>query len=192
MRNGTCIDPASPRSRTYRRSASTVDAVVDVLNRSFRVALGAISIACATSIAAKTGPEANDARADGRWGGELGAGYSLPILPGPRVTPAAGVLLYAEDDCRHHFDDDGGNEARRDGTNGRYADRDLRNHTKVRAYGRVEATYSVPLVATFGVGARISDDIVPYGTVAFPIAPKLQLKGNVGDGYYAAGLRLGF
>lgn len=157
-----------------------------------RIALGAISIACATPAAAQIGLEANGARADGRWGGELGAGYSLPILPGLRLTPAAGVLIYAEDNGRYYIDDNGGNEACRDGTNGRYADKDLCNNTKVRAYGRVEATYSVPLVATFGVGARISDDIAPYGTVAFPIAPKLQLKGNVGEGYYAAGLRLGF
>lgn len=60
-----------------------------------------------------------------------------------------------------------------------------------RVYGKVEATYSVPLIATLGVGVRASeDDTTPYGTVALPIAPLLSLKGNVGDGYYALGLKL--
>lgn len=60
-----------------------------------------------------------------------------------------------------------------------------------RVYGKVEATYSVPLIATLGVGVRASeDDTTPYGTVALPIAPLFSLKGNVGDGYYALGLKL--
>ena len=61
----------------------------------------------------------------------------------------------------------------------------------VRVFGKVEATYSIPLLATIGAGVRVSDrDTTPYGTVALPLAPLLSLKGNVGDGYYALGLRL--
>ncbi|NJR79839.1 hypothetical protein [Sphingomonas corticis] len=60
-----------------------------------------------------------------------------------------------------------------------------------RVYGKVEATYAIPLLATIGVGVRAGeDDTTPYGTVALPLAPLLSLKGNVGDGYYALGLKL--
>ncbi|WP_230770211.1 hypothetical protein [Sphingomonas sp. Leaf4] len=162
------------------------------MNRLLGIALAAAAFGCAAPASAQVVLEANGARADGRWGGELGVGYDFSILPGLRVTPAVGALIYAEDNGRYYFYDNGGSEACRDSTNGRYADKELCSNTRLRAYGRVEATYSVPLVATFGVGARISDEVVPYGTVAFPIAPKINLKGNVGDGYYAAGLRLSF
>lgn len=158
-----------------------------------RIALPlAMAIGAASPAAAQIGIEANGARADGRWGGELGLGYSFALLSGLKVTPAAGALVYTEDNGRYYRDDNGGSTACRDRTNGRYADEALCDDTRLRAYGRIEATYSIPLVATIGIGARVSDEVVPYGTVAFPIAPKLQLKGNVGDGYYAAGLRLGF
>lgn len=152
----------------------------------------ALAAACATPAAAQIGVEANGARADGRWGGELGVGYAITLLPGLKVTPAAGALIYAEDNGRYYFYDNGGSRACRDSDTGRYADKDRCDNTRLRAYGRVEATYTIPLAMTLGVGARISDDVVPYGTIAFPIAPRLQLKGNAGDGYYAAGLRLGF
>ncbi len=99
-------------------------------------------------------------------------------------------MIYTQDNGRYYLDDNGGSEACRDNTNGRYVDKERCSNTYARAYDRVEATYSVPLVATLGIGARISDEIVPYGTIAFPIAPRIQLKGNVGDGYYAGGLRL--
>lgn len=160
------------------------------MNRIMGIAFVAIAVGCAAPANAQIVLEANGARADDRWGGELGVGYGLSILPGLKLTPAVGALIYAQDNGRYYIDDNGGSDACRDSTNGRYADKELCNNTRARAYGRVEATYSVPLVATFGVGARISDEVVPYGTVAFPIAPKFQLKGNVGDGYYAAGLRI--
>lgn len=156
------------------------------------VAVAAMTFGCVAPAGAQIVLEANGARADDRWGGELGVGYDFSLLPGLKVTPAVGALIYAEDNGRYYFYDNGGSDACRDSTNGRYADKDLCSNTRFRAYGRVEATYSVPLVATFGVGARISDEVVPYGTVAFPVAPKIQLKGNVGDGYYAAGLRVAF
>jgi hypothetical protein len=61
------------------------------------------------------------------------------------------------------------------------------------AYAKIEATYSIPLVAEVGGGARFSGDKVrPYGTVAVPLAPKISLKGNAGPKYYALGLKAGF
>lgn len=60
-------------------------------------------------------------------------------------------------------------------------------------YGRIEATYSLPASLTFGAGVRISgDDPRPYATVAMPLLPKVQVKGNLGPKYAAVGLRLGY
>lgn len=62
-----------------------------------------------------------------------------------------------------------------------------------RLYGRVEATYSVPASLTLGAGVRISRDSPrPYATVAMPLLPKFQIKGNIGPKYVAVGLRLGY
>lgn len=62
-----------------------------------------------------------------------------------------------------------------------------------KLYGRVEATYSLPVSATIGAGVRFSgDNTRPYATVAMPILPKLRAKGNVGPKYYAIGLTLGY
>ncbi len=62
-----------------------------------------------------------------------------------------------------------------------------------RLYGRVEATYSIPLSVTLGAGARVSsDEIRPYATLAMPLLPKLAVKGNAGPHYYTVGLTLGY
>jgi opacity protein-like surface antigen len=151
-----------------------------------------IALAASGPASAQVVIEANGARADSRWGGELGIGYSLPVLPRFKITPAVGALIYAEDNGRYYLDENGGNEACRDSQTGWYSDRDLCDNTRAKAYGRVEATYDVPLFATVGIGARIGDEVKPYGTVAVPLAPKIQLKGNAGDGYYSLGLRLNF
>lgn len=60
-------------------------------------------------------------------------------------------------------------------------------------YGRVEATYSIPLSVTIGAGVRVSEDNTrPYATLAIPFLPMLRAKANVGPHYYAGGLTLGF
>lgn len=62
-----------------------------------------------------------------------------------------------------------------------------------RLYGRIEATYSVPASLTFGAGVRISGDSPrPYATVALPLLPKVQVKGNAGPKYVAVGMKLGY
>ena len=152
----------------------------------------AVAIAGAAPASAQIGAELNGARADDRWGAELGLGYSIRLAPGFRITPAAGVLLYRGDNDRYYQDPNGGNERCRDSQTGRYASDSECNNTAVKPYGRVEATYSIPLSLTFGAGVRISGEVRPYGTVAFPVAPKFQLKGNAGPNYYAAGIRFGF
>jgi len=115
---------------------------------------------CATAAHAEgLGAEANYGRADGRWGTELGVGYSLDVA-GFSLTPAAGVFLR-----------DGGS----------------------RAYGRVEATYSIPASITIGAGVRFSGaNTRPYATVAMPLIPRVRLKGNLAPKYYTAGVTLGF
>lgn len=148
-------------------------------------------VAVATPAAAKVVVEANGARADGHWGGELGLGYAVGF-GGFKITPAVGALIYAGDNDRYFTDPNGGSSRCRDSANGQYADTDKCNNTAVKAYGRIEATYTVPASFTFGAGVRISDEVRPYGTIAFPLAPKLSLKGNAGPHYYAAGLHLGF
>lgn len=136
--------------------------------------------------------EANGARADGRWGGELGIGYSLG-LDGFSFTPIVGGFVYQGDNDRFYMDDNGGNPRCRDSLNGQYAADSECDNTVVRAYGKVEATYSISLGPELGGGVRVSKgNMAPYGTLAFPLAPMVKLKGNVGDGYYALGLRARF
>jgi hypothetical protein len=58
-----------------------------------RAALAAaLGIGAASAAQAGIGAEAMGARADGHWGGELGAGYSWG-LAGFSITPGAGVLV---------------------------------------------------------------------------------------------------
>lgn len=123
------------------------------------IAAAALAVGVAGTAQAGIGAEAMGARADGHWGGELGAGYALG-LGGFSITPGAGVLVA-------------------DGY--------------TRAYGRVEAAYQIPAVAKIGAGVRISGDHTrPYGTVALPLAPMFNIKGNVGPQYYAVGLTFGY
>ncbi|MET0363588.1 MAG: hypothetical protein ABW169_02945 [Sphingobium sp.] len=62
-----------------------------------------------------------------------------------------------------------------------------------RVYGRAEATYTLPASATVGVGVRISEERTrPYATLAFPIFPKIAVKGNAWSKYYTLGLTVGY
>jgi len=62
-----------------------------------------------------------------------------------------------------------------------------------RLYGRLEAGLSLPTLLTVGAGVRFSsDDPRPYATVAMPLVPKFQVKGNLGPKYAAIGATLGF
>jgi hypothetical protein len=63
---------------------------------------------------------------------------------------------------------------------------------ETKAYARAEAAFTVPGSVTVGVGVRIAEDARPYGTVAFPILPKVAIKGNVGDHYLAIGVKVGY
>lgn len=160
------------------------------MKKTVALAFTACALATAVPAAAQITVEGNGARADDRWGGELGIGYGFGAA-GFKLTPIIGALIYAGDNDRYREDDlSNGQTSCRDTTNGQFADDDRCNNTKADAYAKVEATYSIPLVATVGAGVRLSERrTTPYGTVALPLAPTIKLKGNVGDGYYALGLR---
>ncbi|HEU4961811.1 MAG TPA: hypothetical protein VFT56_15580 [Sphingomonas sp.] len=64
---------------------------------------------------------------------------------------------------------------------------------RTHLYGRLEAAYQIPLSVKVGAGLRITGDHArPYGTIAYPLLPKLKVKGNLGPKYYAVGLALGY
>lgn len=153
----------------------------------------ALAIQCVPASANGIMLEANGARAQGRWGGELGLGYSLSA-GGFSLRPIAGAFLHRGDNDRYYMDRfSNGQERCRDSETGRFAKDSECDNLAVKAYAKIEATYSIPLVAEVGGGARFSGDKVrPYGTVAVPLAPKISLKGNAGPKYYALGLKAGF
>lgn len=113
----------------------------------------------ATASAQNVAVEGNVARAQGHWGGELGAGYSFRAGP-ITVRPIGGLLIHSDNDER-----------------------------EVKPYAKAEATVTIPTLAELGAGARISGDRTRlYGTAAFDLLPKLKLKGNLGDRYAAIGI----
>lgn len=146
---------------------------------------------CAVPASAQIGFEANGARSEEQWGGELGVGYAVHVGP-ISVRGAAGGFIYQGDSWPYYMDDNGGSPRCRNGRNGQYADSSECVATKVEAYGRAEALFNSPTGFAIGVGARISDEVRPYGTAAFALGPKLKLKGNAGPHYFAAGVTLGF
>jgi len=98
-------------------------------------------------------------RAQGHWGGELGAGYGFGVGP-ITLRPIGGLLIHSDNDER-----------------------------EVKPYAKAEATVTIPALAELGAGARISGDRMRiYGTAAFDLLPKLKLKGNLGDHYVAIGI----
>ena len=135
--------------------------------------------------------DAAGARAEERWGVEGSVGYRIGTL-GFAITPSVGAFVTRSDEQRYveHPDPSGGTQCidTRDGD----SVRDIRcENADVRPFARVEATYSVPLIAEIGLGVRIGKDTQPYGTVAFPVFPAVKLKGNAGPDYVALGLRVG-
>ncbi|MBY8823278.1 hypothetical protein K7G82_13310 [Sphingomonas colocasiae] len=137
--------------------------------------------------------ELNGARASGVWGGEIGMGYEVSA-GGFALRPMAGMLVYKGDNDRYYRDDLANGQSRcRDSTNGQFASDSRCMNVAARVYARLEATYNISGVGEVGGGARYSGGKVRgYGTIGKPIGPVLSLKANVGDRYYALGLRAGF
>lgn len=153
------------------------------------LAFSAAPIAQANGVAI----EANGARAHSVWGGEFGVGYNF-TLAGFTLRPIGGAFVYKGDNDRYYEDQFSNGQSRcRDSSTGQFASDAKCDNTAVKAYGKIEATYTLPASVELGGGARFSSEKVrPYGTVSFPIGPKIRVKGNAGDRYYALGLRADF
>lgn len=151
----------------------------------------AVAAAVAGPASAQVSLEANAARSEGHWGGELGAGFTVISIDGFRITPGAGLFLFDGREEGYALEAD----ARCvDEVTGERAPSALCDDLASKLYGRVEATYTIPVAGiTAGFGGRfMSGDLRPYGTLSVPLAPRLSLKGNVGPKYYAAGLNARF
>jgi hypothetical protein len=160
------------------------------MNKKLVGLMACVGAAIASPAAAQVSVEANVAKSEGRWGGELGAGYSIISIEGFRVTPSVGVFIF--DGQRDGFSEDSNDRCV--GPTGQPGDSELCDSTATKIYGRAEATYTLPLAGiTAGFGGRLmSGEFRPYGTVALPILPLLNVKGNVGPKYVAAGLNARF
>lgn len=137
--------------------------------------------------------EANGARSEGVWGGELGVGYAVGA-GGFKIRPMGGVLIYAGDNDRYYEDNLSNGQTRcRDTTNGQFADSEKCDNTALKAYAKLEASYTLPASFEFGAGGRYDGGKVrPYGLISFPVAPKFRVQGNAGDKYFALGVRGSF
>jgi opacity protein-like surface antigen len=135
--------------------------------------------------------ELNGARVEGRWGGEIGAGYALSF-GGFRLSAGGGAFVYRSDNDRYYEDANGGNERCRDSQTGRYAKVSECNNVGVKGYGRVEGSFHIPAFATVGAGARIGSEVRPYGTISLPLGPVVSAKANGGPHYAALGIMAGF
>ena len=153
------------------------------------VSLSAASIAQAEGIMV----EGNGVRSEGVWGAELGLGYELGA-GGFTIRPIGGVLVYQGDNDRYFEDTfDNGQTRCRDSANGEFAEDRLCDNTALKPYGKLEASYTIADGIEFGGGGRYDGGkIRPYGLASFPIAPKVRLHGNVGDEFFALGLRGSF
>lgn len=151
--------------------------------------VGAGSPAFANGIAI----EANGARAQSEWGGELGVGYNFR-LGGLTLRPIAGAFFHDGQNDRYRRDRVSEGQRRcRDLSNGQFVSNGKCDDTSVKFYGKVEGTFTIPMGPEIGVGARFSSDKAkPYGTASFALLPMLRVKGNIGDDYYALGLRADF
>ncbi len=148
---------------------------------------------CATTASADgVMVEATGARAQQRWGAELGIGYTVNVGR-LNLRPIAGVFIHRGDDDRFERDSFSNGQSRcRDTRTGQFANDSECVNIAAKVYGKVEATFSVSPAAEIGGGARFSGDRVrPYGTVALSRG-QARFKANAGDRYYAIGVGLGF
>lgn len=143
----------------------------------------------AHATAATITAEANVARSEGDWGGELAVGVPVIQDGGFSITPGVGAFFHKRD---HDGYDTRDSQCIRESSREQVSDGKC-DDSGTKIFGKVEATYKLPMSLAFGLGARfIGDDLRAYGTVAMPLAPFIDLKGNVGDHYVAAGVQARF
>jgi hypothetical protein len=160
------------------------------MQRLIATSLGLCALAIVTPASAATvTAEANVARSEGDWGGELAVGVPVIQDGGFAITPAVGAFFHKRD---HDGYDTADSQCIRQSDGEQVSDGKCDN-SGTKIFGKVEATYKLPMSLSFGLGARfIGDDLRGYGTVAMPLAPFIDVKGNIGDHYVAAGLQARF
>lgn len=153
-------------------------------------ALAAVPVfVVASPAAAQVVAEAGVARSEGDWGGELAAGMPVVSDGGFSITPGVGAFFHHRD---HPGYDEVDGQCINTGTGDEVSGGKCDN-SGTRVFGKVEATYRLPMSLAVGIGARfISGDFRAYGTVAMPLAPRIDIKGNLGDHYVAAGIQARF
>ncbi len=163
------------------------------------IAVSAVAVAAALFVtaapaAAQVVLEANAARSEGQWGAELGAGFTVISIGGFSITPAAGVFLSDGDDNRYFLDDTATPPECRKVESGKVVSDKRCESDSTRLYGRVEATFTLPVAGiSVGTGARLmSSKLRPYGTLAVPVLPRVNVKANAGPKYLAAGVQARF
>ncbi|WP_404479873.1 hypothetical protein [Novosphingobium sp. BL-52-GroH] len=152
--------------------------------------LAGVSALTATApAAAKVTAEANVARAEGDWGGELAVGVPVIEDGGFSITPSVGAFFHKRDHDGYYKDS---SQCFRSSDDEQVSDGKCDN-SGTKIFGKVEAMYRLPMAFSLGVGARlIGDDLRAYGTAAMPLAPFIDGKVNVGDHYLAAGVQARF
>ncbi|TCM19831.1 hypothetical protein EDF56_103476 [Novosphingobium sp. PhB165] len=153
------------------------------------VLAGASALAATPAMASVVTAEANLARSEGDWGGELAVGVPVVQDGGFEITPGVG-LFFHDRDHPNYYHDNGDCFSKQSGNqvSGGKCD-----NSGTTIFAKLEATYRLPMSLAVGVGARLTgDNLRPYGTVSMPVFPHLNLKGNVGDHYLAAGLQARF
>jgi hypothetical protein len=151
---------------------------------------GAGVLAVASPAAAKVlTAEANVARSEGDWGGELAVGVPVIEDGGFSITPGVGAFFHKRDHDGFYKDD---SQCLRRSDDAQVSDGRCDN-SGTKLFAKAEAIYRLPMSFAFGIGARlIGDDLRAYGTVAMPLAPFIDVKGNIGDHYLAAGVQARF
>jgi len=153
------------------------------------ICMGLCALAAASPAAAKVVAEADVARAEGDWGGEVSVGVPVISDGGFSITPSVGAFFHKRDHDGF-YEDDGQCLRRSDDaevSGGRCDD----SGTKI--FAKAEAVYRLPMSFALGVGARlIGDDLRAYGTASMPLAPFIDGKVNIGDHYLAAGVQARF
>ncbi len=119
--------------------------------------------------------EANGARAQDRWGGELGLGYALDA-GGFSIRPIGGVFVHAGDDDRYERDTFRNGQSRcRDTETGQFASDSKCTNLDVKWYAKLEATYTIPLGPEIGqcCGGRT---VLRFTKVTQAVADGLQTR----------------
>lgn len=147
------------------------------------------AIAAASPAAAKITAEANVARSEGDWGGELAVGVPVISDGAFSITPSVGAFFHKRDHDNYYNDS---SQCFRRSDDEQVSDGKCDN-SGTKFFAKAEAMYRLPMAFSVGIGARlIGDDLRAYGTVAMPLAPFIDVKGNIGDHYLAAGVQARF